>query len=175
MPMMHRASEAPISIERRMSFDEHAWDISDELFAIWKKKLFNEEVFREIGALIIKHRGGLADELFPPQQGAFNVVQRMRFLDDGSAIIRFPAPGYSVFPEEKVEREVAVMRFVEQHTGIRVPHVLHYGKAEDSPAGLGPFIIMEYIESDSDLVDALNTPGRSDDDRPILGKKELGI
>lgn len=38
----------------------------------------------------------------------------------------------------------------------------------ESPAGLGPFIIMEYIENGSDLVDALDIPGRSDDDRPTL-------
>ncbi|KAJ5096408.1 hypothetical protein NUU61_005764 [Penicillium alfredii] len=60
------------------------------------------------------------------------------------------------------------MRFIERHTGIRVPHALHDGMTEKSPVGLGPFIVMEYIENDSDLVDALNIPGRSDDDRPVL-------
>ncbi|GES59578.1 hypothetical protein ATEIFO6365_0003085800 [Aspergillus terreus] len=60
------------------------------------------------------------------------------------------------------------MRFIEQHTSIRVPHVLYHGTTEESPVGLGPFIVMEYIENDSDLVDAVNIPGRSDDDRPIL-------
>lgn len=103
-----------------MAFDEVAWDKSDEIFAAWKKKLFNKDVFREIGALIIKHRGGPAEELFPPQKGAFNVILRMKFLDGGSAIIRFPAPGYSVFPEEKVKREESVIRFIEQHTGFSI-------------------------------------------------------
>lgn len=157
-----------------MKFDEVVWDKSDELFAVWKKKLFNEDVFREIGRLIIKHRGGPADELFPPQKGAFNVILRMKFLDGGSAIIRFPAPGYSVFPEEKVKREVSTMRFIEQNTNIRVPHVLHYGMTKEVPAELGPFIIMEYIENDADLVDALNISGRSDDDRPILDPNIAG-
>lgn len=36
--------------------------------------------------------------------------------------------------------------------------------ADHSPTGLGPFIIMKYIENFSDLVDALNTPGLPDDD-----------
>lgn len=172
--MFRPTTEAPISMEKRMMFDEVLWDQSDELFAVWKKKLFNDDVFRDIGRLIIKHRGGPAEELFPPQKGAFNVILRMKFLDGGSAIIRFPAPGYSVFPEEKVQREVSTMRFIEQNTGIRVPHVLHYGKTEELPAELGPFIIMEYIENDSDLVDALNIPGRSDDDRPILDPNIAG-
>lgn len=41
------------------------------------------------------------------------------------------------------------MRFIEQHTGACVPHVLHYGITKESPAGSGPFINMEYIEIDS--------------------------
>ncbi|KAG2414863.1 hypothetical protein HFD88_006051 [Aspergillus terreus] len=152
---MYPPPQSPIFMEERMSFDEVAWDQCNAVFPAWKKRLFDDDIFREIGALIIKHRGGPADELFPPQKGAFNVILRMKFLDGGSAIIRFPAPGYSVFREEK-------------HTSICVPHVLYHGTTEESPAGLGPFIVMEYIENDSDLVDALNIPGRSDDDRPIL-------
>jgi hypothetical protein len=37
-----------------------------------------------------------------------------------------------------------------------------------SPAGLGPFLIMEYLMNDSELVDTLNTPGIQDGDRLIL-------
>ncbi|PYI11875.1 hypothetical protein BO78DRAFT_357190 [Aspergillus sclerotiicarbonarius CBS 121057] len=165
---MHPTSYEPILAERRMRFDGVAWDESYEIFGAWKKTLFNEDVFREIAALIVKHRGGPAEQLFAPLKGSFNVILRMKFLDGGSAIIRFPAPGISVFPEEKLIREVSVMRFVEHNTSIRVPHVLYHGTTEESPAGLGPFIIMEYLENDSDVVDALNIPGRSDDDRPIL-------
>jgi hypothetical protein len=73
-----------------------------------------------------------------------------------------------MFPEEKVQREVAVMKFLEYFTSFRVPHVLHHGMTAESPIGLGPFIIMEYINNDGDFIDALNIPGRSRDDRPIL-------
>jgi hypothetical protein len=166
---MCHTSGAPVATEKRMMFDDVAWDRSDNVFAAWRKKLFNTEAFREIAKLIAKHRGGPAEEPFHPQKGAFNLLFRMKFLDGGSAIIRFPIPGVSVFPEEKLKREVSVMRFIERHTSIHVPHVLHYGMTAESPAGLGsPFIIMEYIENDADLVDALNTPGLKDEDRPIL-------
>ena len=107
---MYTVSEAPICVEKRMMFDEVLWYTSDEIFASWKKKLFSGEAFREIGSMIIKHRGGPADELFAPRKGAFNAILRMKFLDHGSAVIRFPAPGYSIFPEEKVKRKVSVMR-----------------------------------------------------------------
>jgi len=66
---MTQPSESPIVMEGRMAFDDVLWSETDERFAAWKKTLFNEEVFREIGALVIKHRGGPADELFSPQKG----------------------------------------------------------------------------------------------------------
>ncbi|KAH2141556.1 hypothetical protein KXW42_002736 [Aspergillus fumigatus] len=49
-----------------------------------------------------------------------------------------------------------------------VPFVLHWGTKEESPFGLGPFIIMEYIDHVMDLSDVLNTPGVAIKDRPIL-------
>lgn len=158
----------PIATEQRMKFDDLAWDRSDDVAKAWKDALFDEKVFREIGRFIIKHRGGPAEVLFSQLKGSFNLMFRMKFMDGGSAIIRFPIPGVSMFPEEKVKREVSVIRFIERHTSVRVPHVLHYGMTDQSPAGLGPFIVMEYIENDSDLVDALNTPGLRDDERCIL-------
>jgi hypothetical protein len=152
----------------RMPYDDAAWERSDDIFDEWKNKLYQQETLREIGLFIAKHRGGVPEELFAPVRGAFNVVVRMRFIDGGSALIRFPCPGVAVFPEEKIRLEVAVMRYLSQHTTIPVPFVLHYGMADESPQGLGPFIIMEYVEHACDLVDVLNTPGLSLQDRPIL-------
>ncbi|OJI82086.1 hypothetical protein ASPTUDRAFT_57823 [Aspergillus tubingensis CBS 134.48] len=73
-----------------------------------------------------------------------------------------------MFPEEKVQREVAVMQFLEYFTSLPIPHILHHGMTEESPKGLGPFIIMEHISNEGDFIDALNVPGRSRDERPML-------
>ena len=70
----------------------------------------------------------------------------MKFQDGGSAIIRFPKPGATMFPEEKVRNEVAAIRYIQEHTSVPVPSILHWGTKEESPLGLGPFIIMEYID-----------------------------
>lgn len=43
------------------------------------------------------------------------------------------------------------MRMIEARTTIPVPHIYHWGYAADNPVGLGPFIIMDYIEHASDL------------------------
>jgi aminoglycoside phosphotransferase (APT) family kinase protein len=149
-----------ITIPKCMDYDDLAWERSDNLFEPWKVKIFDQEVLRKVGATIDKYRGGVPDELFAPKRGAFNTWLRMKFKDGGSAVIRFPCPGASVFPEEKVQREIAVMRFLEHFTSIRIPHISHYGMTEESPCGLGPFLIMEYIDHEYDFIDALNTPGR---------------
>ncbi|CAK48997.1 uncharacterized protein BO96DRAFT_433053 [Aspergillus niger CBS 101883] len=73
----------------------------------------------------------------------------------------------SMFREEKIQREVAVMHFLEYFTNLRIPHILHHGMTKESPKELGPFIIMEHISNEGDFIDAL-IPGRSRDDRPIL-------
>ncbi|KAJ5339620.1 hypothetical protein N7452_006348 [Penicillium brevicompactum] len=152
----------PILKGRLMFFDETAWDRADDLLQGWKNKLFTTESIQRITDLL-SHKASPPYRLFPPQKGSFNMVIRLQFTDTTSSIIRFPIPGYSIFPKEKVAAEVAVMRFL-QNTSIRVPQI----HIVDSDPILGPYIIMEYIEHDSDLVDALNTPTIPMTDRPIL-------
>ncbi|KAJ6090254.1 hypothetical protein N7486_009069 [Penicillium sp. IBT 16267x] len=127
----------------RMCFDDVAWEQSEAIQDAWVHELFKEETLMAIGEFILKHRGGVPVELCDPKAGAFNVSFRMKFEDGGSAIIRFPKPGATMFPEEK-------------------------GTKEENPLGLGPFIIMEYIDHVMDLSDVLNTPGFAIKDRPIL-------
>ncbi|WEW60025.1 hypothetical protein PRK78_005508 [Emydomyces testavorans] len=151
-----------------MEYDDLAWNASDAVFDKWKKdELFDRNRLFDLGMLIDKWRGGVAEELCSPGRGAFNVWFRMKFVG-GSAVARIPSPGKSMFPEEKIQREVAVMQFLQMHTNIPVPFVFHSGPADENPSGFGPFIIMEYVTNESDLVDVLNTPGFGRQDRPIL-------
>ncbi|KAE8354815.1 phosphotransferase family protein [Aspergillus coremiiformis] len=152
----------------RMYFDDVAWEQSDAIADAWVAELFKPDTLRQIGDFIVKHRRGVLTELCHPKAGSFNVSFRMKFEDGGSAIIRFPKPGASMFPEEKVRNEVSVIKYLQDHTSIPVPFILHWGTKKESPLGLGPFIIMEYIDHAMDLGAALNTPGLSIEDRPLL-------
>ncbi|CAG7919421.1 unnamed protein product [Penicillium olsonii] len=152
---------APILKGRLMFFDETAWDQADNILQKWKTTLFTTDSIQRITNLL-SHKPS-PYRLFPPQKGSFNMVIRLQFTDHTSSIIRFPIPGYSIFPEEKVTAEVAVMRFL-QTTTIPVPTV----HTVNTDPILGPYIIMDYIDHDSDLVDALNTPTIPWKDRPIL-------
>jgi hypothetical protein len=103
-----------------------------------------------------------------PLTSAYNVAVAIDIQGGGSTLIRFPKPGKVMFPEEKVRNEVAIMRYIQANISIPVPFILHWGTKEQSPCGLGPFIIMEYIDHASDISDALNTPRRPFEERPIL-------
>ncbi|KAK2807976.1 hypothetical protein FQN49_008755, partial [Arthroderma sp. PD_2] len=152
----------------RMPPDDVAWEQSDNISDAWIKSLFEEDTLIAIGRFIARHRAGTPVELCSPKAGGFNVSFKMVFANGGAALIRFPKPGVTMFPEEKVRNEVAVMRYLQRHTSIPVPFILHWGSKEQSPLSLGPFIIMEYIDHAMDLGAALNTPGLKLADQPIL-------
>ncbi|OOF91237.1 hypothetical protein ASPCADRAFT_10037 [Aspergillus carbonarius ITEM 5010] len=153
----------------RMHFDDVAWEESERITDSWVEKLLDDEdTLRAIGHLILKHRRGVAEELGDPKAGYFNISFRMRYADGGSAIIRFPKPGATMFPEEKIRNEVAAIRYIQDHTSIPVPFILYCGTAEESPPGMGPFIIMEYINHETNMSRALNMPGLTIEDRPRL-------
>ncbi|KAK8863110.1 phosphotransferase family protein [Apiospora arundinis] len=70
-------------------------------------------------------------------------------------------------PEEKIRYEVATMRYVAANTTIPIPHIYHYGTAAENPTGLGPFIIMDYIDHHQNMSRELLHPSRLDE-RSIL-------
>lgn len=151
-----------------MFFDDVAWEQSEIISDGWVAELFKTDTLRAIGDFMIKHREGIPIELCQPRAGIYNVSFRMKFEDGGSALIRFPKPGTTMFPEEKVRNEVAVIRYIQKYTSIPVPFILHWGTKDESPLGLGSFIPMNYIDHAMDLDAALNTPTLHIEDRPIL-------
>jgi hypothetical protein len=79
-----------------------------------------------------------------------------------------------MFPEEKVHNEVRVMQFIlEQTQGshkipIPVPSISRWGQKKESPAKVGPFIIMEYIEHKQSICRLLENPESDSTVRPAL-------
>lgn len=70
------------------------------------------------------------------------------------------------------------MRYVAAHTTIPVPHVYHHGTAAENPSGIGPFVVMDYIDHHQNMSRELHDPAR-DEERAVLdpnvseGKLEL--
>lgn len=151
-----------------MQGDDVAWEESDRIEREWRESLLTTPTMLAIGNFVAKHRQGVPQEIGPLKAGAFNALFRLTYLDGGSAVIRFAKPGRTMFPEEKIRNEVATIRYIQDHTAIPVPFILHWGTREESPLGIGPFIIMDYINHEMNMTAALNTPGLTPDIPPVL-------
>lgn len=83
----------------------------------------------------------------------------MIFNDSKAWMVRFPRVGRvcDKYTDEKVGMEVAALSLIRNNTAIPVPRVQAWGLAASNPLGLGPFIIMDFIEGVS-LSDLLQDP-----------------
>lgn len=60
------------------------------------------------------------------------------------------------------------MRYIAANTTIPVPKIYHFGTAAENPVGLGPFIIMDYVEHERTMSDALKDPALEPDESLVL-------
>ncbi|KAH7240285.1 kinase-like domain-containing protein [Fusarium redolens] len=141
----------------RMDIDDRAWERNDTELEEWERSLNKATIYRDIANFITMHRPGKAVELHGPIKGGYNVFYRLEYDDESSIALRIPSPA-TRFPDEKVRYEVATMRYVAANTTITVPKIYHWGTSQENPLGLGPFMIMEYIENETTLSQALNNP-----------------
>lgn len=155
----------------RMEYDDVAWEQSDKVFNHFKRKeVTKPHVLLAVTNFMARYRpeSRPVDHARIEGVGAFNLCFRMIFEGGFSSLLRFPGPGRVMFPEEKVRNEVAVITFLKQNTKIPVPTVIHNGMGDESPAGLGPFILMEYVEHACHLTAQLRAPGYKRGELPFL-------
>jgi aminoglycoside phosphotransferase (APT) family kinase protein len=74
-----------------------------------------------------------------------------------------------MYPAEKISQEIAVMGFIREKTSIPVPKIIVSGRTEGCFAGLGPFIIMEFVNGER-LDEALY---QNDKIKPGIGQSTL--
>ncbi|RHZ67865.1 hypothetical protein CDV55_105981 [Aspergillus turcosus] len=91
--------------------------------------------------------------------GAFNAGIKMVFSDSTAWMVRFPRVGRvsDDYTDEKVAMEVTALSLIRNRTTIPVPRVQAWGPAASNPLGLGPFIIMDFVNGVS-LSDLLQDP-----------------
>jgi hypothetical protein len=80
--------------------------------------------------------------------GAFNAGMKMVFSDSTAWMVRFPRVGVVCddYTDEKVAMEVTALSLIHNRTTIPVPRVHAWGPAASNPLGLGPFIIVDFID-----------------------------
>ncbi|GAM88686.1 hypothetical protein ANO11243_067200 [Dothideomycetidae sp. 11243] len=79
------------------------------------------------------------------EAGRFNALFPARYDDGTRVMVRISKPSFTLHGDEKIHREVAVLKYLRQNTSIPVPRVYTWGTSKDNSSGLGPFIIMELL------------------------------
>lgn len=102
--------------------------------------------------------------------GAFNAGVKMVFSDESAWMVRFPRVGRVCddYADEKVAMEVTALNLIGDRTTVPVPRVQAWGPAASNSLGLGPFIMMDFINGVS-LSDILHDPNA---DRPSRVMRE---
>ncbi|KAK6008412.1 hypothetical protein QM012_000315 [Aureobasidium pullulans] len=100
--------------------------------------------------LASKYRDGQHCECLGRINGGFNICFKVLFDDGVAWAVRYPVPGWVMDPDEKVRREVAVLRFLQEKTQIPIPRLIAYGSAsENHDSEIGPFVISEWVDGKS--------------------------
>ncbi|KAJ9256316.1 hypothetical protein DTO195F2_5892 [Paecilomyces variotii] len=100
--------------------------------------------------------------------GAFNAGMKMVFSDNTAWMVRFPRVGRVCdrYADEKVAMEVAALDLIRNRTTIPVPRVQAWGRAASNPLGLGPFVMMDFVDG-VNLSDLLQDPNAERPSRVI--------
>lgn len=107
-----------------MLFDHVAEEQQEKNFTIWVHALLRKSPEHLAMDLAAKHRDGRPIAACHWKNGSFNICYGVKYDDDVHVIARFAALGRTIYRKEKVNNEVAIMKFLRQYTSIRVPDVL---------------------------------------------------
>jgi hypothetical protein len=92
--------------------------------------------------------------------GSYNAGLKINFGDGTAWLLRLPRVGRvnDGYADEKVAMEVAAIRLIQKETTIPVPNIQAWGVAAQNPLGLGPFIIMDFMQDCISLNELLKNP-----------------
>ncbi|KAB8213299.1 kinase-like domain-containing protein [Aspergillus novoparasiticus] len=143
-----------------MEFDHIVGKKQEQKAAVWLKLWLSRSPEHLSMRLAKKHRPGKTVSACQWESGAFNICYRVRYDGEPDVIVRFAALGRAILRREKVQNEVATMRYIRQTTSITVPEVFGSGIC-----WAGPYIVMSFLEG-IPLSRLLKDP--SIEGRPIL-------
>ncbi|KAJ9130438.1 Aminoglycoside 3'-phosphotransferase/choline kinase domain protein [Pleurostoma richardsiae] len=119
---------------------------------VLEREAFIASIDRDaIRDLASSYHNGDECTIFRMRHGSFNVCFFVEFDPPPHGrrrdkwVVRIPFPGRVPWVDEKIDSEVATMKYVRRETNIPVPEVIAFSYTAGSPIGLA-FIITEYVE-----------------------------
>ena len=140
-----------------MEFDHIAESKQERKATVWLKLFSSRSPEILSMQLAAKHRPGKPLSACLWKSGAFNICYRVKYEDGLHVIVRFAALGRAVPRREKVQNEVAVMKYVRRSSSIPIPEVFGSGIC-----WAGPYIVMSFLEGEplSQLLKDRSVQGR---------------
>ncbi|KAJ5736064.1 uncharacterized protein N7483_001189 [Penicillium malachiteum] len=124
-----------------MDFDHLAQQKQEQKAAAWLNLWSSRNPEISSMQLAERHRPGKAVSACLWRSGAFNICYRVRYDEGPDVIVRFAALGRAICRREKVQIEVATMRWIRHTTSIPVPEVFGSGVC-----WAGPYIVMAFLD-----------------------------
>ncbi|KAJ5177824.1 uncharacterized protein N7500_000523 [Penicillium coprophilum] len=143
-----------------MDFDHLAEKKQEQKAAAWLNLWLSRSPEILSMQLAKKHRPGETVSACLWKSGAFNICYRVRYEDGPDIIVRFAALGRAILRREKVQIEVATMKYIRKNTWIPVPEIFGSGIC-----WAGPYIVMSFLEG-VPLSQFLKDP--SSEGRPVM-------
>lgn len=100
---------------------------------MWIQNLLRDSPEKLAGKLASRHYPRTPATASRLLNGAFNICYRVTYEDGRRVLVRFTALGRVLARNNKVWDDVAVMRYVAQHTTIPVPKILGHVKCVVGP------------------------------------------
>lgn len=146
-----------------MEFDHTVEQKQEQKAAVWLKLWLSRSPEQLSMHLAKKHRPGTTVSACLWKSGAFNICYRVRYDQGPDIVVRFASLGRAILRREKVQNEVATMKYLRCTTSIPVPEVLGSGTC-----WAGPYIVMSFLEG-MPLSQLLADP--SAEGRPVLNSQ----
>jgi hypothetical protein len=143
--------------DRQEELDNLVWDKNDEDSDKALKQMRLKATCREVERLAGQCFGTWATLVPPLIVGGFNILYRVHLADPSpgsDAMVRLPCPSLVQFPDEKTPQQAATAKYVAQNTETPIPRHFSYG----SDLTLGPFVILQHVESRGSMSARLTTP-----------------
>ncbi|KAM7187783.1 hypothetical protein V8F20_010840 [Naviculisporaceae sp. PSN 640] len=153
-----------------MPRDEQVLDARNQAVEEWLGYAGSKQVYVKVQEFItsLRLKNERSTRMHPLIKGGYNLVYRLEYEDGRSIIMRVPIKDLVPFPDEKIIYEVSTMQYVAANTSIPVPYVYCHGNSVNNPTGLGPFIIMDYVDHSTNMSRELLDASRPVDSRPVL-------
>ncbi|KAH9905744.1 phosphotransferase [Xylariomycetidae sp. FL2044] len=138
-------------------YDALLWAKAEKALNIGFQRITEDTFIQKLEEAVASDLGDTARFIGPLMHGNYNVLFKMVIggrVGRHVVVVKVPIPGAVRFPAEKIPIEAATATALRERTDIPVPRVWLCNSSTPDK-GVGPYLVMEYINHEQTLQDAI--------------------